>query len=263
MTARKLSSLLYSILAVVVVSLLAFIGIFTISLKEATLDRILFVLLSFSAGSILGTAYLDLLPEAVDLFGEGQISFVGLYITLGFLGFFFLERNIYWYHGHVHGYESEVEEKMTVKRFVYLNVIGDGIHNLLDGMIIAASFFIGIPVGIATTVAVIFHELPQEIGDFGVLVYGGLTRYKALFINFFSALAALFGVLLSNYFSIHIENFASFLIALSAGGFIYLAASELIPEIQKEKNTKKSMVQFVLFVFGIFMIWSLGFFFPE
>lgn len=152
---------------------------------------------------------------------------------------------------------------MTVKKFVYLNVIGDGIHNLLDGMIIAASFFIDIPVGIVTTVAVIFHELPQEIGDFGVLVYGGLTRCKALFLNFSIALTALFGVLLSNSFSSHIENFAGFLIALSAGGFIYLAASELIPEIQKEKNTKKSVVQFVLFVLGIIMIWSLGVFFPE
>ncbi len=204
-----------------------------------------------------------MLPEALNLFNDGQFSFVGLHVTLGFLGFFFLKRNIYWHHGHVHGYESEVEAKMTVKKFVYLNVIGDGIHNLLDGMIIAASFFIDIPVGIVTTVAVIFHELPQEIGDFGVLVYGGLTRCKALFLNFSIALTALFGVLLSNSFSSHIENFAGFLIALSAGGFIYLAASELIPEIQKEKNTKKSVVQFVLFVLGILMIWSLGVFFPE
>jgi len=258
-----LSGLVYAILAVAVVSFLSLIGVFVISLKETTLDKILFVLLSFSAGSILGAAYLDLLPEAVEFVGEEQLSIVVIYVTLGFLGFFFLERFLYWYHGHVHGYESEVEEKMTVKKFVYLNVIGDGIHNLIDGMIIAASFFITVPVGLATTVAVIFHELPQEIGDFGILVYGGFTRYKALLFNFLSALTAVVGVLISNYFSMNIENFVGFLVALAAGGFIYLAASELIPEIQKEENIGKSMIQFVLFILGIVLIWSLGFIFPE
>jgi zinc and cadmium transporter len=258
-----MSNLLYAILAVAVVSLLSFVGVFAMSLKETTLDRILFFLLSFSAGSILGAAYLELLPEAIDFLGEEQLSIAALYITLGFLGFFFLERNIYWYHGHVHGNQSDVEEKVTVKRFVYLNVIGDGIHNLIDGMIIAASFFINITVGLVATVAVIFHELPQEIGDFGVLVYGGLTRYKALLVNFLSALTAIIGVFISNYFSMHVENFVGFLIALAAGGFIYLAASELIPEIQKEENIGRSMIQFVFFVLGIVLIWSVGFLFPE
>jgi len=257
-----LSALLYAILAAAVTSLCSFVGIFVISMKEATLDRILFILISFSGGSILGAAFLDLLPEAIEFLGEGQLSIVVFYVTLGFLGFFLLERFIYWYHGHVHGYQSDVEEKMTVKKFVYLNIIGDGIHNLIDGMIIAASFFINIPVGLVATVAVIFHELPQEIGDFGVLVYGGFTRYKALLFNFSTALTAIFGAFMSNYYSLHIENFVGFLMALAAGGFIYLAASELIPEMQKEKNIGKSMIQFVLFVFGIFLIWSFGLLFP-
>jgi len=258
-----LSNLLYAILAVAIVSILSLIGVIAISLKETTLDRILFILVSFSAGSILGAAYLDLLPEAIEFLGEEQLSIVALYVTVGFLGFFFLERFLYWYHGHVHGYESEVEEKMTVKKFVYLNLLGDAIHNLIDGMIIAASFFITIPVGIAATVAVIFHELPQEIGDFGVLIYGGFTRYRALLFNFLSALAAVVGVLVSNYFSMSLENFVGFLVALAAGGFIYISASELIPEIQKEKHIGKSMIQFVLFILGIILIWSLGAIFPE
>ncbi len=258
-----MSSLLYATSAVVVVSLLSLVGVFAISFKEETLDKILFVLLSFSAGTILGTAYLDLFPEAVELFGEELLSTAVLYVTLGFLGFFFLERFIYWYHGHVHGYESEVEEKMTVKKFVYLNLIGDGIHNLIDGMVITASFFINVAVGLSTTLAVIFHETPQEIGDFGVLVYGGFTRNRALLFNFASALTAIVGVLVSYYFSIHVENFVGFLVALAAGGFIYIAASELIPEIQKERNVGKSMIQFVLFILGIVLVWSLGFLFPE
>ncbi len=258
-----MSNLLYAIVAVVVVSLLSFVGVFAISLKETTLDRILFVLLSFSAGSILGTAYLDLLPQAVEFFGVEQLSAVALSVTVGFLGFFFLERFVYWYHGHVHGYESNVEEKLTFKRFVYLNLLGDGVHNFVDGMVIAASFLIAVPVGLATTVAVVFHEVPQEIGDFGVLVYGGFTRYRALSVNFLSALTAVVGAFVSNYFSSYVENFVGLLVAFGAGGFIYLAASELIPEIQKEENIGKSIIQFVLFVFGIVLIWSLGFLFPD
>jgi len=233
------------------------VGIFAISLKESVLDRILFVLLSFSAGTILGTAYLDLLPETVELFGKAQLSVAVAYVTIGFLGFFFLERFIYWYHGHVHGYESSIEGKITVKRYVYLNLIGDGIHNFLDGMIIAAAFLIAVPAGIATTLAVIFHELPQEIGDFGVLVYGGFTRCKALLANFLTALTAFGGVLISNYFSLQVPNFSAYLIAIGAGGFIYIAASELIPEMQQEKNIRKSVGQFTLFVLGLVLIWSL------
>jgi zinc and cadmium transporter len=140
-----LSNLLYAIASVAVVSVLSLVGILAISLKEVTLDRILLILLSFSAGSILGTAYLDLLPEAMELFGESQLPTAVAYLVLGFLGFFFLERFIYWYHGHVHGYEAVVDEKMTIKRFVYLNLLGDGIHNLVDGMIIAVAFVIASP----------------------------------------------------------------------------------------------------------------------
>lgn len=259
-----MSSLLYSILGVVVVSLLSLIGVFAISLKETTLDKVLFVLLSFAAGSILGAAYLDLLPEAIEFFNEQEmLSTAFLYVTLGFLGFFFLERFIYWYHGHVHGYESDVEEeRMTVKKFVYLNIIGDGVHNFIDGMAIAASFVFSLPLGLSTLVAVIFHEIPQEIGDFGVLVYGGFSRYKALFFNFLSALTAIVGAFVSYYLSFYVQNFVGFLIALTAGGFIYLAASELIPEIQKEKHIGRSMLQFVLFIFGIVLIWSLGILLP-
>ncbi|WP_455363681.1 ZIP family metal transporter [[Eubacterium] cellulosolvens] len=252
-----MSGVLYAILGVAVVSALSLVGIVAISLREKTLDRILFFLLSFSAGSILGTACLDLLPESVELFGESQLSVAVAYITLGFLGFFFLERFIYWYHGHVHGYESTVEEKMTVKRFVYLNLLGDGIHNLVDGMIITAAFLIAIPVGVTTTVAVIFHELPQEIGDFGVLVHGGFTRYRALLANFVTTLTAFGGVILSAYFAMHVEGFTAYLVALGAGGFIYLAASELIPEMQQEKNLGRSVGQFVIFILGLALIWVL------
>lgn len=234
------------------------IGIFAISMQEETLDRILFFLISFSAGSILGAAFLDLLPEAFEFFGQEHLTVAAVYVTSGFLGFFFLERFIYWYHGHVHGYESKTESKMTVKRFVYLNVLGDAIHNLLDGMIIAASFLISTTTGLVTTMAVLFHEIPQEIGDFGVLVYGGLTRYRALLVNFITALSAFAGVFISDRLSMQVNGFVGYLMAFGAGGFMYIAASELIPEMQKEEKIGRSMVQFAVFVLGIVLIWFVG-----
>jgi zinc and cadmium transporter len=260
-----LSNILYAFLSVIFISIISLVGVFTLSMKTKTLDRILFILLSFSSGSILGTAYFDLLPEAIAFLGEAYLSITVLYITLGFVGFFFIERFIYWFHGHLHGseHESEVDERLSVKKFVYLNVIGDGIHNLIDGMIIGASFLINIQTGLAATIAVFFHELPQEIGDFGVLVYGGFTRHKALFFNFLSALTAIIGVFLSNYFAKNIVNFFGYLLAFAAGGFIYIAASELIPEMQKEENLGRSLIQFLLFLLGIILIIILGFLFPE
>ncbi len=251
--------MLYAILAVSVISLLSLVGVFTLSLKENTLDRILFFLLSFSAGSILGAALFDLLPEAIELVEEPVVF---IYVTSGYVSFLFLERYIYWFHGHIHGHESksELDRRVSVKEFVYLNLVGDGIHNFLDGIAIGASFLISSPVGFATTTAVFAHELPQEIGDFGVLIYGGLTRGKALFFNFVSALTALFGVLVSNFF---LQDFTGPLIALTAGGFVYLAASELIPEIRTEEDFAKSIMQLALFVLGIVFVLSVGFLFPE
>ena len=257
-----MSSLINIIVATVVVSLFSLVGIYALSLKEKTLHSILLVLVAFSAGSILGAAYFDVLPEAMKLVEE---SVVFIYITIGFISFFFLERFIYWYHGH--GHEADISGKIAdraaTKSFAYLNLIGDGIHNFIDGAVIAASFLIGFSVGLATTVAVIFHELPQEMGDYGILVYGGFKRREALLLNFVVALTVILGGIFAVFFIETVETLSGLLIALSAGGFIYLAASELIPELHKEKNFKKSVVQFVIFILGIVLIWSLGIVFPE
>ena len=145
----------------------------------------------------------------------------------------------------------------------YLNLIGDGIHNFIDGMVIAASFLIGFSVGLATTVAVIFHELPQEMGDYGILVYGGFKRGRALLLNFVVALMVILGGISAVFFIETVEALSGLLIAFAAGGFIYLAASELIPELHREKSFKKSALQFVIFILGIALIWSLGIILPE
>jgi len=252
-----LESLLYSLTAVTIVSVTSLVGVFAISLDEKALDRILFMLMGFSAGSILGAAYFDLLPEAMELIG-GAVGF--LYLATGFVTFFFLERFIYWYHGHAH--ESEIGKRTVVKRFVYLNLVGDGIHNLIDGMIIATTFFLDLTLGLVSTVAVIFHEIPQEIGDFGVLLFGGLTKGKALLFNFLSALSAVVGVLLSTFFFTHTADLTGILVAFSAGGFIYLGASELLPEIKQEQDFRRGFVQFVTFLLGLALIYSLGLLMP-
>lgn len=254
-----MSNLLYSLISVIVVSLISLIGLFALSVTDATLDRILFYLVSLAAGSILGAALLDLLPEAVKVLGEEQLYATFLYVTLGFLGFFFLERFIYWFHGDAHLNHSPAKKKKPIKEFVYLNLLGDGIHNFSDGVIIAVSFLINISLGITTTIAVIFHEIPQEIGDFGILVYGGLTRYKALFLNFLTALTAVAGVFISTFL---LQAFHGVLLAFGAGGFIYLAATELIPEILKKENTGNSAIQFALVVAGVILISSLSLIFP-
>lgn len=245
-----------------VVCLFSLVGISALSLKEKTLHNILFILIAFSAGSILGTAYFDLLPEALEIVDE---SIVFIQITLGFVLFFFLERFIYWYHGHGHETDipAEIGDRKVTTSFAYLNLIGDGIHNFVDGMIIAVSFFIGFPVGLATTIAVTFHELPQEMGDYGILVYAGFKRGRALLLNFVVALAVVLGGIFAILFIETVKTLSGFLLSFSAGGFIYLAASELIPELHEEKKFKRSVIQFIIFILGIALVWSLGIIFPE
>ena len=245
-------SILYAVLAVSLVSVLSIGGIFALSIREHLLDKMLFFLMSFSAGTILGSAFFDLLPGALEIV---EVSLVFSYLALGFVFFFFMERSIYWYHGHGHSHDKVAG---SVKSYVYLNLVGDGVHNLIDGMVITTAFLLNFSLGLAATIAVIFHELPQEVGDFGILVFGGLSKKKALLFNFLTALTAFIGIYLAA-FLIEIEGFAGILISLSAGGFIYLSASELLPEIKKEKEFNKSVGQFVAFIFGILLIRSLDF----
>ena len=250
------------ILATLIISLFSLSGMSTLSLREKTLHSILFFLIAFSAGTILGAALFDLLPEAVELVDE---SVVFIYIASGYVIFFVLERFIYWYHGHGHAedIESMEDERTMTKDFAYLNLLGDGIHNFIDGMIIAASFTVGIHVGIATTIAVIFHELPQEMGDYGILIYAGFDKTRALILNFAASLSVVLGGLFAVFYLEAVDALSGFLIAFSAGAFLYLAASELIPELQEEKDFSRSLMQFVAFLLGLAVIWYLGIVFHE
>lgn len=233
----------YTLLSIIAVSLVSLIGIFTISINTNKLKKVLVLLVSFSAGAMIGDAFIHLLPETVERFGFGLD--VSLLIIGGGAIFFILEKVIHWQHCH------NPVTKDHIHPFAITNLIGDSIHNLIDGIIIGGSYVISIPVGIATTIAVLIHEIPQEIGDFGILLHGGFSKKKAIFFNFITALFAIIGGALALFIIGYNENFVYYFIPFAAGGFIYIAMADLIPELHKETKVTKSLIQFISFFAGI------------
>jgi len=237
---------IFAIFASIVVSLISFIGAITLFLNERILQRVLLALVGFSAGSLIGGAFLHLLPESFNKKCDYLLPF-GI-VILGFTLFFIMEKFLLWRHCH--------KGKCDIHTFTYMNLIGDGIHNLIDGIVIGTSFVVDLKTGIAVTLAIIFHEIPQELGDFGVLIYGGMKKAKALFFNFLSATTAIIGTILGYFLAMHTQNFIQVLMPFAAGGFIYIAASDLIPELHRQTDTGKSLVAIFLFLAGIiFMAW--------
>jgi len=239
-----MADLIVVLFSVTAVSLVAFIGILFVGLKDAFLRRILMALVGFASGSLLGGAFVHLLPEALEEAGQAVFH----YVIVGIVFFFAMEKFLYWRHCH--------EGECPVHNFVYLNLIGDGIHNFIDGTIIAASFILSYDLGVATTLAVIFHEIPQEIGDFGVLIYGGFAKRKALAYNFVSALTAVVGALIT-YHLAYIKGIEQFLVPFAAGGFIYIAGTDLMPELHKKYLAKESLIQLVAILTGIGLMSAL------
>ncbi|MDA7857998.1 ZIP family metal transporter [bacterium] len=233
-------TLIWILSATILVSLISLIGIFTIGVKKEFFDKILVLLVGFAAGGLIGSAFLHLLPEATK---QCESDIVFLYAAIGFTTFFLMERYLYWRHCH--------EGACDIHIFTYLNLIGDGVHNFTDGLIIAASFVADFKLGIVTTLAVIFHEIPQEMGDFGILVYGGFKKSKALFFNFICALFSILGAIIGYFLANITGNVLLFLISFTAGGFIYIAGSDLIPELHKQKSAKRANIAFITFVLGI------------
>ena len=242
-----LESWLYALVSVVIVSLISLIGVFTFAISGNFLRRILILLVSFAAGALLGDVFIHLLPEAVNEFGF-TIE-VSLYVLVGILIFFVLEKVVQWRHCHI------PTTKTHVHPVALMNLIGDGLHNLIDGMIIAGSYMASTSLGIATTIAVVLHEIPQEMGDFGVLLHGGFNKVKALFFNFVTALFAVLGALIALVIGSGMENFSLIILPITAGGFIYIAGSDLIPELHRTcVPASKSVAQLIAFVAGMFVM---------
>lgn len=238
--------LFFIILATFLISLLAFVGALTLFLKEKLLQKLLLILVAFSAGSLLGGAFLHLIPEAIQRVGLEQAAIfkIFLYLIFGFSVFFVLEQFIRWHHHHALSHPE-------IMPFSYLILVSDGLHNFIDGLIIAGSFFVAIPLGIVTALAVALHEIPQEIGDFGILVYGGFKKGKALLLNFASAIVVIFGGIFGFLIAGKIGNSILFLLPFAAGNFIYIACSDLIPEIKHKVSVKKAFFHFLVFLVGI------------
>ena len=240
---------IYSLVSVIIVSLISLIGIFTLTIKHERLKTILIYLISFSAGALFGDAFIHLLPELIKEQGLTIIS--ALSILFGILIFFILEKFVHWQHCHMPVSSHHIHP------FAYMNLVGDSLHNFIDGLVIAASYLVSIPVGIATTSAVLLHEIPQEIGDFGVMLHGGLSKTRALLLNFLTALTAVIGVIIGLSLNNFVENIQLFILPIAIGGFIYIAGSDLIPELHKETDIKRSIIQIITFILGVLIMLSL------
>ncbi|MFH0952263.1 MAG: ZIP family metal transporter [Patescibacteria group bacterium] len=234
---------LYSIISVFIVSLVSLIGIVTLSLSLERLRKILLFLVSFAAGSMLGGAFIHLLPEAFEI--AENVLVIPYAILLAMIIFFAIEKVLHWRHCH------EPTSKEHPHPLGVNNLIGDAFHNLIDGTIIAGSYMVDIPLGVATTIAVLLHEIPQEIGDFGVLIHAGYTKNKAIFYNFLTALTAIFGAVITLLIGSRVEAIHQYIVPFTIGGFIYIATADLIPELKKETGLGKSSLQLASLILGI------------
>lgn len=234
---------LYAFISVIIVSLVSLVGVFSLSFKDEVLKKYINFFISLAIGALLGDAFIHIIPEAIK--SNLGVNLSGILIIVGILLFFVIEKFVHWHH---HGEDKEEEHIHPVGKLILFT---DGFHNLIDGAIIGASFLVSIPVGIATTLAVILHEIPQEIGDFAVLIHAGYTKQKALLWNFISALASFLGLIIVFVFGNIMENAVLWFIPIAAGGFIYIAVADLIPELHKTKEIKHSLIQLFIIVLGV------------
>lgn len=246
-----MSTLAFIVLFTLIGSVASLLGGAILLIKEKIAIKISHFLSAFAAGALLATAFFDLLPEAQSEAGEMNIF---LFALGGFLFFFLIERFIHWSHHHQSG---EVEPtKKAPKSIVALINIGDSVHNFVDGVVIASTFMVSIPLGIVTSFAVAAHEIPQEIGDFGIMLHHGVKRKKVLLFNVLSALTSLIGAVLTFVYGDAIKGLLPLFLSIAAGFFIYIAASDLIPEIHNEEKRSIALIETVLLLLGVFVIWG-------
>lgn len=246
--------LLEIIIATTIVSLFAFMGIFTAYKTFDEHATEIKWIISLAAGALLAVSFLDLLPEAIETVDSHQIMTT---VLISFVAFFIFERFLHWHHCHCK------EHKHTRYNTAVTNLFGDAFHNLIDGFLIASTFLIDRELGIITTVAVILHEIPQEISDYGVLLYAGYSRSKALLLNFIFATTVIIGGIIFYYFGQAVEQAVPYMAAIAAGTFIYLAAADLIPALHHEKSKKQVALQTMWLIIGVLLIYSVNSILPH
>lgn len=248
----------WALASVLVVSALSFVGAITLAISRERLKGVLLFFVSFAVGALFGDAFIHLIPEAFERMGAITIPwgmqpgmFASVLIIAGVLVFFVLEKFVRWRHCHVPTSEDHPHPVATI------NLVGDGMHNLIDGMIIGASYLVSLPIGVATTLAVVLHEIPQEMGDFGILLHAGMKARRALLFNFMSALTAVVGAVIALALGTGVEWFAVAILPVTAGGFIYMAGTDLIPELHREVKVARSAGQFAAIVLGVAVMVAL------
>ncbi|MBS3142850.1 ZIP family metal transporter [Candidatus Woesearchaeota archaeon] len=239
---------LFAIISVVIVSLVSFVGLFTLSMKLRHIQKILLYIVSFSAGTLLGAAFFHLIPE---LGGSVDPQTVSIFVLVGVLVFFILEKFVHWHHCHDPKHAGHTHPVGV------LILMGDALHNFVDGLAIGAAYIVSTQLGITTTIAIIVHEIPQEVSDFAILLHAGYSRARALLLNFLSALTAVLGAIVALVLTGIGDHVEMIILPIMAGGFIYIAASDLLPRLQKETAVRKSAIQFVMIALGLGAMWML------
>ncbi|HII39449.1 TPA: ZIP family metal transporter [Candidatus Micrarchaeota archaeon] len=237
-----MDAFIWTIVSLLLVSAVSLVGILVFWLKPTHLTKALLVTVSFSAGTLLGDAFVHLLPEAVE---NGFTLQVSLSFLAGVIAFFVLEKFVHWRHCH------QPTSREHPHSFGVMNLVGDAFHNFIDGLIVGGSYIVSLPLGIATTTAVVLHEIPQEMGDFGVLLSAGFSKRKAITLNLLTALTAVLGGVAAFALSSSVDGFSTALIPFTAGGFVYIAVADLIPEMHKETKPVKSAMQLIGIAAGI------------
>ncbi len=238
-----MSALWWIIGTTLVISLIAWIGILAFFLNEALLERVLLLLVALAAGAMLGGAFLHLLPNAIERYDGENTVVLFLWVLAGYSLFYVLEQFMYWHHHHGASHEHEP--------VTYLVLLSDTVHNFIDGLVVAGAFLVNVQVGLVTAVAIGLHEIPQEIGDFGVLVNGGFERWNALVVNYLTQSAVIVGGLVGFVATGMIDDLPNILLPLAAGNFIYIAGADLVPEIKDQADLRRAGVHFIVFLLGI------------
>ena len=239
-----------TLLATFGIALLALSGSLFLFLKDHLLQRISLYLIALAAGALLGTAFLHLLPEVLK---EGFPEHGFLVLLGGFLFFYIGEKLLHLHH------RGEGTDEHNPRDLGILSLSADVSHNFIDGVILAAAFLVDIKLGLITAAAIALHEIPQEIAEFGVLLYAGFSKHKALLLNFLSATTVIFGGVVGFLFQEILVFFIPFVLLFAAGSFLYIGASDFIPEFKKEREPKKALFLSLTFFFGIFLMWIFTF----
>lgn len=246
-----MSTLNYIIIFSLIGSLFSLLGGVVLLTKKRAAEALAQYAAPFAAGALLGAAFLDVLPEAMR---NGEPNNILVWCLVGIISFFLLERLLHWFHHHHQHPHPLAKTHPTIA----LVILGDILHNFLDGAVIAAAFLVDVPTGIVTTLAVAAHEIPQEVGDFGLLLSFGMGRKKVLMVNIFSALATLVAALVTYALGSAGALPLPVLLGIAAGFFIYIAASDIIPEIHKTTNKKLIYIESILLIAGVLVVGLLG-----